>query len=76
MSDTATVSTAIGSQDKRHFVKSKVANLTGRNSRTDERLRSIAFGEGIFVTVGSVGAVMTSKHGVSWKLRSCGTDVR
>jgi len=47
-----------------------------QNSGTEDRLRCIAYGDGIFVAVGYSGTIITSNNGVRWTSRNSGTDHR
>jgi len=49
---------------------------TLRNSGTSNDLRSVAYGNGLFVAVGEDGAILTSPDGASWTQRTSGTSNR
>jgi photosystem II stability/assembly factor-like uncharacterized protein len=42
-------------------------NWTRRSLSTKINLYGVAFGNGVFVTVGEAGAIFTSPHGITWK---------
>lgn len=50
-----------------------VANWTNRDSGTTNALGRVTFGNGLFVTVGLEGTILTSPDGVAWTARNSGT---
>jgi len=58
------------------FSSTNATDWTKRTVPTVSRLRSVAFGNGVFVAVGDEGALVTSGDGRTWKLRKSTTDER
>ena len=47
---------------------------TGRTSGISEYLGGVTYGNGLFVTVGYSGTILTSSDGTSWDNRTSGTS--
>ncbi len=47
-----------------------------RSAPTSEDLEGVAFGDGVFVAVGSKGTILTSPDGATWTARSSGSTQR
>jgi len=49
-------------------------NNSGLTENILKSIKSIAYGMGLFVSVGRFGAILTSSDGITWTLRSSGTN--